>query len=296
MTEVWDQPRWLAILDRIEHRQAGIGLRFWGPPLWLEVTMSGPDSDAWSVAGSGDLPDRQWDWQSSAPCHEAVRLVAAGASDEVLLEAASRYSIENLILNATHEIGEWLRFDAQRCFAAHGPRGDSYSATGEPAGDGVQGNGAVSVLVEFGPGPLPPFGVDPVSGSLAQAGVVQAPGDVAGWAARTAASWRFATLPGTAISYAGAGPVITNSNGGVVRSTWSPATHAALGGPDPAFVDGVQRDVHRALVRAEAGRICDAFYVDGRRPFRLAPTPIVSPEADPVDDRGLLHCSVTYAD
>ena len=42
-----DQARWVRILDRIEHRQPDVGLRFWGLPLWLEVTMTGPDSDRW---------------------------------------------------------------------------------------------------------------------------------------------------------------------------------------------------------------------------------------------------------
>src|ERR1700728_1921692 len=96
----WDGERWAAILDRIEQRQVGIGLRFWGPPLWLEVTMTGPDSDQWSVAQAGGLPDQPWNWESTAPCDEAGRLVAAGADDSSLLAVVSEYTLRNLVLNA----------------------------------------------------------------------------------------------------------------------------------------------------------------------------------------------------
>lgn len=38
-------------------------------------------------------------------------IAEAGADDQVLLGAASRYGLENLLVNAVHEIGEWLRLD-----------------------------------------------------------------------------------------------------------------------------------------------------------------------------------------
>ena len=70
----WDQCRWERILDRMEFRQAGIGLRFWGPPVWLEVTMTGPDSDRWWAAAAGDVLDQSWNWHSNTSCIEAMHL------------------------------------------------------------------------------------------------------------------------------------------------------------------------------------------------------------------------------
>ncbi len=99
----WDERRWATIIDRIEFRQVGTGLRFWGPPLCLEVTMTGPDSDTWWAAAAGDTPDQSWNWQSDTACVEAMRLVAAGADDDTLLFAVGRYPLENLILNTVHE-------------------------------------------------------------------------------------------------------------------------------------------------------------------------------------------------
>ena len=81
--------------------------------------MKGPDSDLWFLAGQAD---REWDWQSSAPCPEVAELSDTGADDDELLAPVSRYTIENLILNAAHEIGEWLRLDGQRLFPAHPSR------------------------------------------------------------------------------------------------------------------------------------------------------------------------------
>jgi hypothetical protein len=39
---------------------------------------------------------------------------------------------------------------------------------------------------------------------------------------------------------------------------------------DPVTSEMRGRDVHRMLVLHEADRMCRAFYVDGRRPWRLA--------------------------
>src|SRR4029453_9466351 len=145
------QARWAKILDRIEHRQPDVGLRFWGPPLWLEVTMIGPDSDLWPTISEQPTA---WDWQSSAPCVEVADLANEGADDDRLLAVVGRYTIENLILNAVHEIGEWLRFDGRRLFPAHRPG----VATASDHDD--QGNGAVTVQLTFGqaarrPGAVP---------------------------------------------------------------------------------------------------------------------------------------------
>jgi hypothetical protein len=240
----WDEGRWASILDRMEHRQPGIGLRFWGPPLWLEVTMEGPDSEAWSVAAAGDLPDRPWDWQSTAPCAEVMGLEAAGADDGCLLEAAGRYTVENLILNAAHEIGEWLRFDARRLFGAH------------DMADGEQGNGVVRVGVEF-KAPSAPLPLSPRAVTVTER------------AERLAAPWRFTYLPGTSIAYGPHGPVVTvpGGTGPGWETPWSTATVGVMDAPPATFVAAVQRDVHWALVSYEAQRVCDAFYIDAVRPW-----------------------------
>jgi len=243
----WDESRWAAILDRVEQRQPGIGLRFWGPPLWLEVTMTGPDSEAWSVAGAGRLPDQPWDWQASAACAEAMALEAAEGDDDDLLEVVSRYTIENLILNAVHEIGEWLRFDAHRLFTAHGRGGD---------GDGIQGNGVVNVAVHFGAAMV----VRPASSPA-----------VSARAGREVAPWRFTYLPGVAVAYGPQGPTVIED--GMPQAgtglEWSEETCALVNAPSAEFVEAVQRDVHRSLVHYEAGKVCDLFYVDGARPWFL---------------------------
>ena len=142
----WPVARWGRILDRVELRQAGLGLKFWGPPLWLEVTMTGPDSDRWPANPEGN---DSWNWLSTETCSEAERLFDRGADDDQLVVAVGRYTVENLILNAVHEIGEWLRFDGQRVFPAH--LSAEASAT---AADG-QGNGSVQLTVTFRP-PLRP--------------------------------------------------------------------------------------------------------------------------------------------
>jgi hypothetical protein len=253
----WDDERWATVLNRMEHRQAGVGLRFWGPPLWLEVTMTGPDSDTWATATVDGGADRSWDWQAEQACEQAAVAVAAGADDDALLDVASRYTLENLVLNATHEVGEWLRFDTRRIFSAH------LVATGTEAlllGPGRQGNGAVAVEVEFAPtAPSPPA-------------ATSGPGAGAAVAARAASSvgaWRYTFLPGTGISLGPAGPAVTGNWSWA--TAWSEDTITCLGGPDEAFVAAVHADVHRMLIRAEAARICDAFHVDGRARWYLRP-------------------------
>jgi hypothetical protein len=259
----WDDQHWHGILARIEHRQAGIGLRFCGPPLWLEVTMEGPDSDAWSTADAGEIPDRSWDWQSSLACDEAMALAAAGGDDQSLLESASRYTLENLVLNAVHEIGEWLRFDARRLFPAHGGHTTEADGSTQAVGDGLQGNGIVNVRLSFDPAPTPCHD-DAEEAAAIRGRLTARAGEVAG-------AWRFTYLPGTSISYGPDGPVVTGP--GCVPPTgpmWSAGALGALGASVVEFVEAVERDVHRAVVLHEAARVCDAFHVDGRRPWRLA--------------------------
>jgi hypothetical protein len=271
--EGWDQGRWVAVLDRMEHRQAGVGLRFWGPPLWLEVTMTGPDSDAWATASAGGEDDQSWDWQAEEACDGASLLVSAGAADDDLLDLVSRYTLQNLVLNATHEVGEWLRFDTRRIFAAHLP---ADGAGDRLLGPGQQGNGSVKVTVDFGPpvaASAEASGSRGAEGSRPQStvvpGAVEAGVEVARRAAAVAAGWRFTFLPGTEITLDPDGPAVAGAWSWATG--WSPSTVAGLALDDDAFVDAVQRDVHRMLIRAEVHRICDAFHVDGRAPWYLAP-------------------------
>ena len=284
----WCQARWIKILGRIEHRQPDVGLRFWGPPLWLEVTMTGADSDLWPANSEYAA---SWDWQSSEPCAEVAHLAENGADDDRLLAVVGRYTIENLILNAIHEIGEWFRFDGRRVFPAHSSCADPSYARED------QGNGGVVLHLEFVQAPLrcgavtagPPL--DPHRGRCLVSRL-----------AETAAATRFTYLPGTTISYEPAGPVINRwSNGGLTsawRSIWSNSTLDAVEA-DGEVVDLVARDVHSALVSYEADRICRAFHIDCRRPWRLAaPEPPLG--ADPPDSEGsdgeLLSVSIDYAD
>ena len=270
----WDQRRWARILDRMDFRQAGIGLRFWGPPLWLEVTMTGPDSDSWWAAAAGDVRDQSWNWHSNTSCCEAMRLASTGAGDDVPLSAISRYTLENLVLNAAHEIGGWFPFDGRRLFVAHRSRAQPPRAAGEVIDDRTQENGIVRIDVNF----------DPDSSDLVSAGPVHVPDDIASVgtperAAELAAGWRFSYTPGKTVLLATAGPGIadTTGNSGAPRSvwgtTWSIASYQTLDAPPDKFVAAVQRDVHRALIRYETAVICDNFYVDGRRPWYLNPEP-----------------------
>lgn len=285
--ENWAQARWARILDRIEHRQAHLGLRFWGPPLWLEVTMTGPDSDLWPAISA----DNQWDWQSSEPCAEVGPLIDEGADDNRLLAAVGRYTMENLILNAVHEIGEWFRFDGRRLFPAH-----ISSGVGPPEGRDIQGNGAVQVQVNFegisdlsDTAPVLPV-TDPLVGRRL----------VTGLAESTAAS-RFTYLPGIAISYEASGPVIRGWRGGepttTWRSTWSSSTLEATNAGADEFAYEVGQDVHRALVAYEADHICRAFHVDGCRPWRLAtPDPPLGAEPPQMEEGSEpLAISIIYA-
>ena len=281
-------PRWLTILDRIEHRDVHIGLRYWAPPIWLEVTMSGPDSDSWPASTDDS---QSWDWQSNAACVEVDALAADGADDDVLAAALGRYTIENLILNAVHEIGEWFRFDGRRIFPPHlgeGARGSEQD---------VQGNGAVVLHTSFEPMDVPqvPAAAPGTRDEVGEQRVLQR-------LTRTLAAPRFTCLPGTTISYEAAGPVIRTwgTGGGVSTwwSTWSKDTVEAASADTGELEAATARDVHRALVSQEADSICRAFHIDGRRPWRLAGpgTPL---GADPPDthapDAGVLSVSVAYA-
>ena len=103
--------------------------------------MIGPDSDLWPTYSEQVTA---WDWQSSAPRDEATVVADVGADDDRLLAVVGRYTIENLILNVVHEIGEWFRFDGRRLF----PADSSRIAASSDRDD--QGNGAVTLRLEFG--------------------------------------------------------------------------------------------------------------------------------------------------
>ena len=250
----WSDARWRRILDRIEHRQVGVGLRFWGPPLWLEVTMDGPDSDRWPVVGDEAV---SWDWQSNRACDEVDELALDGAADDRLLDAVAGYTVENLILNAVHEIGEWFRLDGERVFPAHLARGAA-SLLGVD-----QGNGSVTCTIGFEEeddvaSPTPSRPVAPAA--------TRVPADVV-------APSRFTYLPGATVSFTADGPVIEGRSTAPWRSTWSPSTVDALRAHSADEVELIARDVHRALVSFEADRICRAFHVDGTTPWTLAGAP-----------------------
>jgi hypothetical protein len=284
LSQDWSQSRWISILDRIEHRQSEVGLRFWGPPLWLEVTMSGPDSVTWFANPSYT---QEWNWQSSAPCHQVAALAKKGADDNELLAVVSRYAIENLILNSVHEIGEWFRFDGERLFPAH-PTGDTSVLEVDE-----QGNGAVELQVTFGQDTecsdavSDGQSVDPVLLQRLE---------------KICAGPRFTYLPNFTISFEAAGPVIQMRTDGrrpiAWRSVWSPATLEAAT-DDEQLVMLAGRDVHRGLVCYEADNICRAFHIDGRRPWRLAsPKAPLGSDVPDLDAKGteLLALRVTYAE
>jgi hypothetical protein len=275
------------ILGRIEHRQPHIGLKFWGPPLWLEVTMQGPDSDLWPAIAN---EDQEWNWQSGAPCADVAALGGDVADADQLLSAIGRYTLENLILNAVHEIGEWLRFDGQRLFPTHLPHVAPLSEGDE------QGNGAVqlqmtSVRQAEVPSTLPHRLA--MNDSKAEA--------LVGRLANCVAGPRFTHLPDTTISFEAAGPVIRTGRGGgastVWRSAWSASTFEAAGAPMEELIKLVGQDVHRALVFSDADAICRAFHVDGQRPWRLAAIqPHLDAETGDEEAQGeLLSISITYS-
>jgi hypothetical protein len=216
------------------------------------------------VAELGQLPERSWDWQSCDACEEVMLLAEEGAGDDTLLAVASRYTFENLVLNATHEIGEWFRFDARRVFPSHGGPRLIAGTPWQIVGDGVQGNGAVTVRVQFA--------VSTTTDGSRREGAVSG---VAERAAEQAACWRFSYLPGTSITFSAQGPILIDEREGTgdwlvsAETVWSEATRQRLDGPIDTFVSAVQRDVHRMLIRAETERVCRAFFVDGRRQWHL---------------------------
>lgn len=278
----------------MELRLPDIGLKFWGPPLWLEVTMTGPDSDSWP-ASPGQA--ESWNWQSTDTCVEAERLVAQGADDDQVVIAVGRYTIENLILNAVHEIGEWLRFDGRRLFPAHPPAGQS------PAADDSQGNGTVQLAVTFGSSgpPVPPTAVraqHPLD-ELTARRQLRRLNELAGPPSR------FTYLPGTAVHYDPLGPTVGLHQGSHSaagwRSVWSAATVDAVKDDADAqtLISCVERDVHGALVAWEADRVCRAFYLDRRRPWRLcapgAPLP-TEPAADDAGTDEIVTLAISYLD
>ncbi|MDE3203096.1 MAG: hypothetical protein KGQ66_02610 [Acidobacteriota bacterium] len=266
----WVQGRWEAILDRIEFRRSDVGLRFWGPPVWLEVTMTGADSDLWP-ADTGE--SRSWDWQSSEPCAGVPALVHDGADDDQLLEVVGRYAIENLILNAVHEIGEWFRFDGHRVFPAHSPNVDPRD----------QGNGGVELQVTFPSGPDAAGPPPPPDGLAHPAG-----GTVAAAEGAPARAGRYTYMPATTIGFDDAGPVICRYAPGEppreFRSNWtSPNATVEPAGGEASPLARLDRDLHRALVSYEADRICRAFFIDGTRPWYLHPDHSRAPDGH---DRG----------
>ena len=230
--------------------------------------MTGPDSDLWPTISEQTTA---WDWQSSAPCVEVADLANEGADDDRLLAVVGRYTIENLILNAVHEIGEWFRFDGRRLFPAHNP------GVAAPSDRDDQGNGAVTLQLEFGQAARR-FGAAPAGPAPDQ----QRGRHLVRRLAEVAAPSRFTYLPGTTISYEAAGPVIRRWSDGepttAWRSTWSRSTLEAVDADGPEMVALVGRDVHRALVSHEADRICRAFHVDASRLWSLAvPEPTLGP-------------------
>ena len=283
----WVQARWVTILDRIELRDPDVGLRFWGPPLWLEVTMTGPDSDLWPAITE---EVSAWDWQSSAPCGEVAELAEAGADDDVLLAVVGCYTIENLILNAVHEIGEWLRFDGRRLFRAH------TADVATPQRD-EQGNGPVSIHLEFRRPASPteqPVSSDDLEVSAASMRCF----------IEAVSPTRFSYLPGITISYETTGPVGRRCLDGQPttswRARWSRTTIDAARSGRADLPGDVGRDVHRALVSFEADRICRAFYIDGSRPWSLADAAghgtLGADPPDVADHTQLLAVSIDYAD
>ena len=251
-THDWPQARWAAVLDRIEYRQNDVGLRFWGPPLWLEVTMTGPDSDRSAAVDAQSI--ESWNWESTGACPDASELVDAGAHDDHLLAAACRYTIENLILNSVHEIGEWLRFDGDRSYPPHAAftRPD-HARTSEPD----QGNGTVCVLVTF-----PSAADTPAIAAIEDSGVARLAGNgpddgledvsntartrLAGRLAGLATASRITYLPGIVISFDDSGPAITGPGSATERptrwrATWSRSTLDAVDAPPGSSIVGSPR-------------------------------------------------------
>jgi hypothetical protein len=120
--------------------------------------------------------------------------------------------------------------------------------------------------------------------------------------AEAAAPSRFTYLPGTTILYEVSGPVIQRWSGrdltAAWRSTWSTATREAARTEALGLVALIGRDVHRAIVSHEADRICQAFYLLGSRPWRLAGpgAPLGADPPDTAEDAEFLAISLDYAD
>jgi hypothetical protein len=241
--------------------------------------MTGPDSDLWP-ANSDD--SRPWDWQSSKPCDATLRPVEDDPHDDGVVMVVARYTLENLILNAVHEIGEWFRFDGERVFPAH----PSSSSTSDQIDD--QGNGAVNLTVVFGAGPDlsadrgPGLPVDQLQAQRRLRRLREAAGPP-----------RFTYLPAISIQYRATGPMICHHRPGLPATEWSALwSMATLGALDrdadtEELLASMKRDIHGALVAWEADRICHAFHLDGRRLWQLAATPptggeTLDPQAEPI--------------
>lgn len=263
----WDPSRWATLLDRIDVRLGDVGLKYWGPPLWLEVTMTGPDSDLWPTVSS---QEHSWNWQSSDACTKVAEMANSGAGDDELLALAGRYTLENLVLNAVHEIGEWLRLDGKRLFHSHAPLGPSAGPTSD------QGNGPVEISFSYATGEAR----GQPGGNPAEPSTFEAP--FAGPQARGAG--RFTYLPGVSIAFTTDGPLVDNATGRVPSGagspgvdalalqpgvTWSQRTLQAVALGEETGLRASARDVHRALVAYETQRICGALYIDSRTQWHL---------------------------
>jgi hypothetical protein len=247
--------------------------------------MQGPDSDLWPAIAH---EDQEWNWQSSAPCTDVAVLDGDIEDTDHLLTAIGRYTVENLILNAVHEIGEWLRFDGQRLFPTHLPQVAPLDNGDE------QGNGAVQLkMTSVRQTQVSPVLLDglAVNDSRAEA--------LVGRLAACAAGPRFTHLPETTISFEAAGPVVQTGQGGgesaVWRSAWSTSTLEAASAPMEELIKLVGQDVHRALVFSEADRICRAFHVDGQRPWHLSARPHGAEQNGKEGQGEALDISVTYS-
>ena len=268
----WDPSRWATLLDRIDVRLGDVGLKYWGPPLWLEVTMTGPDSDLWPTVSS---QEHSWNWQSSEACATVAEMADNGAGDVELLAVAGRYTLENLVLNAVHEIGEWLRFDGERLFHSHAPLGPSAGPTSD------QGNGPVEISFSYATGP---FATGEAGerrvGAAAEPSAPEEP--LAGPQARGAG--RFTYLPGVSITFTTDGPLVESATERVPSGagspdvdalalklgvTWSQRTLQAVALGEETGLRASARDVHRALVAYETQRICGALYIDSQTKWHL---------------------------
>ena len=251
--------------------------------------MTGPDSDLWPRT---DGPDREWNWQSSESCLVATELGAVGATDEQMLAAVSRYAVENLILNAVHEIGEWFRLDGSRIFPSHPDptRRDDRRMVD----DDIDGNGEVHL--ELG------FPQDWTSSMPAVSGAPEAWASITERVATIVAASRFSYLPGTFVSYGTGGPVVTGADGpgAAWHGAWSSEVVQGAGKAVAAdlvdrLVSAVATDVHCALVHYEADRVCRAFHVDGLPVWAVASGRAADRSADDRADPRLQPMTISIA-